>query len=106
MPTNIPLIQKHITEINSLCSTFGVKSLYVFGSVVSGSFVEDKSDLDFFVEMKSGINPLDKGESILELWNGLEKTFKKPVDLLTTESVSNPILKDEIESKKILVYEA
>lgn len=106
MPTNIPFIDAHITDIKSLCDANGVKSLYLFGSAVSGNFDERKSDLDFFVEMKTQANPLVKGEYILSLWNGLEKSFNKPVDLLTTDSVRNPILREEIEAKKMLVYEA
>jgi predicted nucleotidyltransferase len=104
--SNIPLIERHFSEIQNLCDANGVQSLYVFGSLTGGSFDEKKSDLDFFVEMKNQNNPLVRGEYILSLWNGLEKTFNKPVDLLTTESVRNPILREEIEAKKVLVYEA
>lgn len=99
------LINEHISEVNSLCKFYGVKSLYVFGSIVHGRF-NNKSDLDFVVELKTQSDPLIVGENLLSLWNGLEKTFARPVDLLTQDAIKNPILKKEIERTKVLVYEA
>jgi len=106
MVSKIPLIEKHFTDIRKLCDSNGVRALYVFGSVVSGKFDSAKSDLDFYVEMKNQSNALIQGEHILSLWDGLEKAFNKPVDLLTSDSIHNPILRAKIELKKVLVYEA
>ena len=95
-----------MNDLNQLCKSYGVKSLYAFGSVVTTKFDEKKSDVDFLVELIKQKDPLVLGENMLNLWNGLEKAFNRPVDLLTLQSIKNPILKEEIEKTKVLIYEA
>jgi hypothetical protein len=73
---------------------------------LTDEFDEATSDMDFVVELQKNSDPIVIGESMLNLWNGLEQTFSRPVDLLRLENVRNPILKQEIEETKVVVYEA
>lgn len=103
---NNQVLQKHLNEVNKLCTKHGVKSLYVFGSVLSEKFDEKNSDLDFLVELSHETDPLQTGETMLSLWNDLEETFQRPVDLLRIENIQNPILKAQINRTKHLLYAA
>lgn len=93
-------------QIEDLCTKYNVEKLYAFGSVVNGSFDKNKeSDIDFFLTMIYGLPPLEKGESILQLWQALEGLFNRKIDLLTDTSVKNPYLIKEIERTKKIVYD-
>ena len=50
-------------------------------------------------------DPLKRGEMLLDLWNKFEGFFNKKVDLLTNDSIRNPILKANIDRTKILIYD-
>lgn len=100
-----PVITSHRDQISTLCRENGVKRLFAFGSVVSDKFDPETSDIDFLVEVNEP-DPLKKGEFLLNLWDGFEALFQRRVDLLTPNSIRNPILKEEIEDTKMLIYEA
>lgn len=89
-------------EFIALCQMHQVKELYAFGSVVNGNFT-DESDIDLLVEIDES-NPIRKGKLLLSLYNKFEQLFNKKIDLLTPNSIRNPILEDYIGSSKKLVY--
>jgi hypothetical protein len=89
-------------EFIELCKSHKVKELYAFGSVVNGN-VTDKSDIDLLVDIDE-INPVSKGKLILSLYNKFEKLFNKKVDLLTFNSIRNPVLEEYIGTSKKLIY--
>jgi predicted nucleotidyltransferase len=99
-----PIIEKHFAELVSLCKKYKVERIYAFGSVVSGGFDKESSDIDLIVELMP-MPPLEKGEKLLSLWNDLEDLYKREVDLLTDKPIQNPYLKKSIESTKQLIYE-
>ena len=88
----------------TLCKSYDVKSLYAFGSSITDRFQEDTSDIDLLIELNTD-DPLKRGEAILNLWDKFETFFQRKVDLLTASSIRNPILKKNIESSKVLVYD-
>jgi predicted nucleotidyltransferase len=91
-------------EFISLCKSHDVKRLYAFGSSITDGFQEDTSDIDLLVELHTE-DPIKRGEAFLNLWDKLEAFFQRKVDLLTSFSIRNPILKKSIDSSKILVYD-
>ena len=99
-----PILENHKEDLVSLCQEFKVSKLYAFGSVVSERFNPLSSDLDFWVEMLELI-PIERGEALLGLWDGLEDLFNRKVDLLTTSQIENPYLRKSIEASKVLVYD-
>ncbi len=86
----------------ALCKSHKVKDLYIFGSAVNGNFTE-QSDIDLLVEINDP-DPLDRGELLLSLWDELEKYFNRKVDLLTSNSLRNPYLRESINNTKRLIY--
>ncbi|MEQ9467733.1 MAG: nucleotidyltransferase domain-containing protein [Ekhidna sp.] len=77
-----------------------VGALYAFGS---GLRSETPNDIDLLIEVENE-DPLERGESLLNLWDYFESYFKKKVDLLTPNSLKNPYIKEEIEKTKKLIY--
>lgn len=58
-------LDKYSNEINNLCLQNKVRSLYVFGSVLTGQFNE-KSDIDLVVDIDSN-DPFDYADSYFNL---------------------------------------
>jgi uncharacterized protein len=88
----------------ALCMSHHVKRLYAFGSSVSERFDEKNSDIDLFIELEEE-NPIERGEKLISLWDGLEIFFQRKVDLLTNASLRNPYLKKNIDATKVLIYD-
>lgn len=97
-------IQKRLAEFLTLCKKHKVASLYAFGSSVTGNFDEQSSDIDLLIEIDND-DPIERGESLMNIWDRFEEFFQRKVDLLTVSSVKNPILKKEIDSTKVLIYD-
>lgn len=96
----IPLI-----ALAALCQRYSVAQLYLFGSATTTHFDPIRSDVDVLVTLLPAL-PLAQGEALLSLWEELENLFGRRVDLLTPDSLRNPILIAEIERTKQLLYDA
>lgn len=97
-------ILKHRTDFKALCQNHYVKYLYAFGSSTTDKFDSEKSDIDLLVEIDS-LDPLERGEKLMSLWDTFESFFHRRVDLLTDSSIKNPYLRKSIDSTKILIYD-
>ncbi len=91
-----------IDQINTLCATHKVKSLFAFGSVVFNNLKAD-SDVDLIVDIDSN-DPIDYSDNYFDLKIQLEEILNRPVDLLEDKVVKNPYLKNQIDNTKMLVY--
>lgn len=83
----LSLLRSHQEEIRG----FGVKRLGLFGSFFRGT-PSPESDVDLIVEFERGEKTFDH---FIELSFLLEELFKRPVELVTPESMS-PYLKPHI----------
>jgi len=97
-------IQENSNEFLTLCEKHDVKTLYAFGSSINENFKEESSDIDLLIELNTQ-DPLQRGENLLNIWDKLEAFFHRKVDLLTNSSIKNPILRKNIDSSKILIYD-
>ena len=97
-------IKVNVNEFKTLCKNHDVKSLYAFGSSTNKSFKEETSDIDLLIELNTE-DPIKRGENLINLWDKFEIFFQRKVDLLTSTSLRNPILKKSIDSTKILIYD-
>lgn len=97
-------LQGRTEEFITLCNTHDVKELYAFGSSVTNDFKEDSSDIDLLIELNT-TDPILRGENLMDLWEKLETFFHRKVDLLTSSSIKNPVLKKSIDATKILIYD-
>ena len=95
-------LESYIDEIRLLCQKNRVKSLYVFGSVLTDRFT-DKSDIDLIVDIDS-IDPLEYSDFYFNLKFALEELLKREIDLLESRALKNPYLIDNINQSKTLLY--
>jgi hypothetical protein len=95
-------LDKYKNEINTLCLQNKVKSLYVFGSVLTDKFSE-KSDIDLIVDIDSN-DPFDYADSYFNLKFALQDLFSRSIDLLENKAINNPYIRNNIDSSKFLVY--
>lgn len=96
------LIKKHIEEISALCLKHKVKSLFVFGSILTKQFNKN-SDIDFLVEFDQ-IFLIDYADNFFDFKFSLEDLLGRDIDLLETQAVKNPFLKKELDKTKQSVY--
>jgi len=96
------LLIDNLDRIKNLCKNHNVKTLFAFGSVCTDKF-NDKSDIDFLISF----NQMDYGDyadTYFDLADKFENLFKRPVDLVTDKSLSNPYFIDSINKTKTLLY--
>jgi predicted nucleotidyltransferase len=99
------LISDKNSEIKDICEKHSVASLFIYGSALKESF-SSTSDLDFAVEFKDTLTPLEIGEAFFNLLNDLEQLFNRKIDLLSYRVVKNPIFKAELDKTKKTLYAA
>jgi uncharacterized protein len=97
-------IQKQLPLVIKLFEKYKINRAFLFGSAVTDKF-NQKSDVDFLVNFKDDMAPLEKGEALLDLQIALEDTLHRNIDLLTESSLKNPYFIEEINEKKIKIYE-
>jgi len=97
-------IKYKMADFLSLCKAHNVRNLYAFGSSITDKFDENSSDIDLLIEIDND-DPIERGENLMNIWDKFEHFFQRKVDLLTNNSIKNPILKKSIDSTKILIYD-
>jgi predicted nucleotidyltransferase len=97
-------IRKRDQEFSRICRENDVDKLYAFGSSITDRFNKQKSDIDLVTELDVA-DPIARGAKLLNLWDNLETFFGGDIDLLTDDSITNPVLKDSIDRTKILIYD-
>jgi predicted nucleotidyltransferase len=95
-------IDNYKNDLTQLCVQNNVKSLYVFGSVLTNRFDND-SDIDLIVDIDSA-DPLEYADCYFNLKFALQDLFKRPVDLLENKAIKNKYLRREIDNSKKMVY--
>ena len=89
-------------QINELCVSHKVKSLYAFGSVLT-SDIDTKSDIDLIVDFKD-VDVNDYADNYFDLKFSLQDIFNRPIDLLEEQAIKNPYFKQVVNQTKELVY--
>lgn len=91
-----------ITEIvASACKEFQVKRLDIFGSFARGAEKLD-SDIDLLVEFE---NPESRpSKRYFGLLHYLEDAFGCEVDLLTMNSLKNPVFRRQVLTERVNIY--
>lgn len=100
-----PYMAQRIEQLYELCDKHRVSKLYAFGSIASGTFDVETSDIDLQVELLPMEDPVARGLTLMELWEALESLFGIKVDLLTDQTIKNPFFSRTLEETKILVYD-
>ena len=95
-------INQYLDQIEKLCLSNKVKTLFAFGSVTTENFRPD-SDIDMVVDI-SEKDPFSYSDSYFSLKNQLENLFHRHIDLLEQKAIKNPYLKQQIDQTKVLIY--
>ena len=101
----LEILTNKIDELIALCEKHRVMAISVFGSAVRDSMTTD-SDIDFLVKFSDEINVLDYADNYFSLLDGLEELSGRSVDLISVNSIRNPVLREEINRSKIDLYAA
>ena len=93
----------HLPNIIGILAKHKVKNAYLFGSVLTDKF-NPASDVDFLVNFDLNMDPMERGELLLDLQIALQDEIKRDVDLLTEYSLTNPYFINELNRTKYLIY--
>ena len=99
------LLAANQKRISAFCSQLLVRELRIFGSAVSGTFNISTSDVDVVVDFFDSDAP-GIADRFMALALGLERIFQRPVDLLTKQSMKNPIFRATVEQISQPLYAA
>ncbi len=99
------LIKNNIEKIIELCKSHHVESLALFGSAAKNS-MNTESDIDFLIHFSNDLELLDYADNYFSLLDSLELITGKKIDLISVNSLKNPVLIDEINRSKINLYAA
>lgn len=100
------LIERSLPKIIELCKEYKVKTLSVFGSVLTDRF-NDKSDIDFLVDFESydpDDSEFDCLMNYLDLADSLEDVLGRKVDLVVEKGMRNKYFIANVNRTKQLVY--
>ncbi|HQA81318.1 MAG TPA: nucleotidyltransferase family protein [Methanoregulaceae archaeon] len=90
-PDIYQLIQAKRDEINRLAQEYGASHIRIFGSVARHT-ADEKSDIDFLVELEPGRTLFDLGGLAYDL----EKLLGRPVDVCTVR-----LLREQIRTRVV-----
>ena len=98
------LIELNITKIIDICRNHKVKSLAVFGSVLTDRF-NDKSDIDFLIDFENvSLDSFDYVDNFLSLVASLENLLGRTVDLVVGASMRNKYFIQNVNRTKKVIY--
>ncbi len=84
------LLTEKRPEILGLAEKYGARNVRVFGSVARGE-ADEKSDIDFLVDMEPGRSLLDMGGLLMEL----RELLDREVDVVTARGL-NPRIRERV----------
>ena len=96
------ILKNQLDTIRSLCERYRVKTLYVFGSVLTPTF-DTYSDIDLLVDFLDQ-DALQYASNYFQFKFELEKLFNRKIDLLEERALKNPYFIENINQKKQLLY--
>jgi predicted nucleotidyltransferase len=91
-----------IEQIQELCKSNKVKTLFAFGSVLRDDFSEN-SDIDLVVDIDEK-DPFKYTDIYFNLKSKLEDILKRQVDLLEERAIKNKFFKHELDNTKVMIY--
>ena len=96
------ILDQHNADIQKLCASHKVKSLYAFGSVLTNHF-NNKSDIDLIVDFEN-IDVENYADNYFDLKFSLQDVLNRSIDLLEEKAMKNPYFKQAISQNRLLVY--
>lgn len=98
------LIELNMQQIIELCRKHRVKTLAVFGSILTDRF-NDKSDVDILVNFDTTDHEKwDYVTNYFDFQEALEKIFGRKVDLIEEKGLKNKYFIQNVNSTKRMIY--
>lgn len=98
------LIELNLQQIFDLCHLYRVKTLAVFGSILTDRFT-DRSDVDLLVDFDATDHEnWDYVSNYFGLRDALERLLGRSVDLIEEGGIRNPLFRKAVEAKKRVIY--
>ena len=98
------LIELNLQRIFDLCRTHRVKSLAVFGSILTDRF-NDNSDVDLLVNFDTTDHEKwDYVTNFFGFQNALEQLFNRKVDLVVEKGLKNKYFIANVNRTKQMIY--
>ena len=100
-----PFLRINLAQIREACTAFGVKRLYVFGSITNERF-SPQSDIDFLVSFKKSAQNRFF-DNYMDLHYRLAEITNRKIDLLTEDALindPNPYFNQTVENSKTLIF--
>ena len=99
------IVQDNIEALRELAVKHRVERLDLFGSAAREDFDPETSDLDFLVTFEP-MPPVEHADSFFGLLEDLERLFGRRIDLLESEPIENPYIRESIALSREVLYEA
>jgi predicted nucleotidyltransferase len=96
-------LKPYLPSLDAVCKKYGVDKLYVFGSLVTGDFDPEKSDVDFLVRFR---HDEKVGISFLSMMIEMEALLNRKIDLIRERPFENEYFARSVAATKTLVYAA
>ena len=98
------LIELNLQRIFDLCRMHKVKTLSVFGSILTDRF-SDHSDVDLLVDFEPIYHEkMDYVDNYLSFRDSLERLFDRKVDLIEEKGLRNKYFIANVNRTKQLIY--
>ena len=98
------LIEINLQRIFDLCRLHKVKTLAVFGSILTDRF-NDNSDVDLLVDFEQIDNDkFDYVSNYFDLRDSLEQLFNRKVDLIEEKGLRNKYFIANVNRTKQMIY--
>lgn len=98
------LIELNLQRIFDLCRKHKVKTLAVFGSILTDRF-NDQSDVDLLVDFEEeDFATFDYVSNYFDFRDALEMLFGRKVDLIEYGNNLNPLFRASVDKKKLMIY--
>lgn len=101
----IELVKQKLGDIQALCRKHRVLRLAVFGSALRDDFDFQTSDIDFLVEFMPGPRS-GFDDPYFQLRRELMELFGRPIDLVESGCIDNPVVAAAVNRGKVAVYAA
>lgn len=98
----IDLIERNLPSISTLCQSYGVEKLDVFGSAATGAFDPERSDIDLIVTFADESPGLAR--RFVDFAEALESLFGRRVDLLIDKPFKNPYFRSSVNRSRVIIY--
>jgi predicted nucleotidyltransferase len=97
------LIEAHNKDIRDICENHKVDTLYLFGSFAKNQ-EKPESDVDLLVNFGE-VDLYDYFDNFYDFLKRMEKLLGRKIDLVSEKYISNPYLKRQINSSRVLLYD-